>query len=156
VAAFSGAVDQPLYVVTAAAGGARSGCLAGFVTQASMTPTRYVVCLSKVNRTFRIAERSQAVAVHLLGAEQHEMASLFGEVTGDTTDKFASIQCSDGATGSPLIADCAAFMEGRILRRMSGGDHEVFLVSVDNEGDGPRSGQFTMRQAADLEPGHPA
>jgi flavin reductase (DIM6/NTAB) family NADH-FMN oxidoreductase RutF len=156
VTSFSEAVDVPLYVVTAAAGEETSGCLAGFVTQASIIPTRYLVCISKLNHTFGVAARSQALAVHLLGADQHVMAAHFGEMTGDATDKFTSVQWSTGATGSPLIADCAAFVEGRILRRMSGGDHEAFLIRVDREGDGPRSGQFTTRQAADIAAGHPA
>jgi hypothetical protein len=47
-------------------------------------------------------------------------------------------------------------MEGRIIRRLSGGDHEMLLVTVDAEHQGPRRGQFHQHQASDFQPGHQA
>ncbi len=49
--------DFPLYVVTARVGDEVSGCLAGFVTQSSLRPVRFLVCVSKVNCTFRVAAK---------------------------------------------------------------------------------------------------
>ncbi|MHB1539220.1 MAG: flavin reductase [Solirubrobacteraceae bacterium] len=51
-------------IVTAAADGERSGCLVGFATQCSIEPRRFLVCISVLNRTFEIAQRSNALAVH--------------------------------------------------------------------------------------------
>ncbi len=69
------AAEYPLYVVTAGVGDEFSGCLAGFVTQSSIKPVRFVVCISKVNHTFGIAERSKGLAVHQLGSDQRDIAS---------------------------------------------------------------------------------
>jgi flavin reductase (DIM6/NTAB) family NADH-FMN oxidoreductase RutF len=149
------AVDYPLFVVTAGASGAVSGCMAGFVTQSSLRPVRFIVCVSKVNHTFAVAERASGLALHLLGADQRDMASLFGERTGDSTDKFERVQWSSGATQAPLLADCAAWVEGPILDRMSAGDHEAYLMAISDGGSGPREGQFLLSDAADFEPGHP-
>jgi flavin reductase (DIM6/NTAB) family NADH-FMN oxidoreductase RutF len=130
--ALTGAVDYPLYVVTAASDDEVSGCLAGFVTQSSMDPVQFLICISKVNHTYPIAQRSRGLALHVLGSDQHDVASLFGERTGDTADKFEQVAWTRGDTGVPILSECAAWLEGRIVGRMSGGDHEAFLITVDD------------------------
>ena len=53
------AVDYPLYVVTAGAGDDVSGCLAGFITQSSIKPAQFLICVSKLNHTFGTAQSSR-------------------------------------------------------------------------------------------------
>ena len=48
-------LDIPMFVVTAASGGERSGCLVGFSTQTSIDPPRFLVCISRANHTFGVA-----------------------------------------------------------------------------------------------------
>jgi flavin reductase (DIM6/NTAB) family NADH-FMN oxidoreductase RutF len=150
------AVDYPLFVVTACAQGEVSGCVAGFVTQSSITPVRFLVCVSKVNHTFGVAERGGHLGLHLLGSGQGALASLFGEESGDTVDKFAQVSWSSGVTGVPILASCAAWLEGPIIDQHSAGDHEAYLVAARAGGLGSETGQFMSRQAAGFEPGHPA
>jgi flavin reductase (DIM6/NTAB) family NADH-FMN oxidoreductase RutF len=148
--------DYPLYIVTASADDEISGCLAGFVTQASIKPIRYVVCVSKVNHTFGVAERSDGLGLHLLGQDQHGLAALFGEESMDVVDKFAQVAWSRGETGAPILAECAAWVEGDVINRTSGGDHEVLLMTVRRGGPGTHAGQFMRSDAASFEAGHPA
>ncbi len=147
--------DYSLYVVTACADDEPSGCLAGFVTQASIDPVRFIVCISKINHTFGVAMRSTGLGLHLLGADQRATASRFGEQTGDVIDKFERVQWTRGSTGAPILAECAAWVEGQVIDRMSGGDHEAFLIAVLGGGEGTHSGRLTKVDAADFEPGHP-
>ena len=154
-AALVSAIDYPLYVVTACADGEMSGCLAGFVTQASIDPVRFLVCVSKVNHTYAVARRSRGLGVHLLGSDQRGVASLFGERSGDQVDKFRDIGWSTGSTGSPILAECAAWIEGTVVGRIDGGDHEAFLLSVTAGGAGARTGRFMRTDATDFEAGHP-
>jgi flavin reductase (DIM6/NTAB) family NADH-FMN oxidoreductase RutF len=156
VDAFMSAADYPLHVVTAHAEGEDSGCLAGFVTQCSMAPARFIVCISKANHTFGVAERSSGLAVHLLGSDQGEIATLFGEESGDWVDKFEQVRWSRGTTGAPLLAECAAFIEGPIINRLSGGDHEAFVMGVSGGGAGTCEGRFLQSDASSLDAGHPA
>jgi hypothetical protein len=61
-------VDYAYYVVTVQADdGAPSGCLAGFVTQCSIDPPNFLVCISKVNHTYTIAQGSTAMEGVVLG-----------------------------------------------------------------------------------------
>lgn len=148
--------DYPLYVVTAGVGDEVSGCLAGFVTQCSIRPPRLLACISKQNHTYRLAERAAGLAVHLLGEDQHDLASLFGEQSGDVADKLGRTPWTPGATGAPILTDCSAWVEGHVLWHASAGDHEAFVITADAGGAEGHPGQLTLRAAADLQAGHPA
>ena len=149
-------VDYPLFIVTVASPEERSGCLVGFATQCSIEPPRYLVCVSKVNHTWNLAKTADGLALHLLGADQHDMASVFGEETGDQTDKFDQVSWADGVTGSPILAECAAWLEGTIIDRVDVGDHVACVLIPVAGGYGTHPGEFTYPDAADIEPGHPA
>lgn len=157
--AFFDRVDYPLYVVTvrtADADAEMSGCLAGFVTQCSIEPPNFLVCVSKQNHTLGVAERSSGMALHLLGRDQVALARLFAEETGDRVDKFASVAWRLGTSGAPLLEDVAVRLEGRILGHGAVGDHEAFVLRAQDAGVGSRAGLLTYRTAPPLSPGHPA
>lgn len=153
--AMVGRLDYPLFVVTAIAGTETSGCLAGFVTQCSMSPSRFLVCVSKENHTLSVAERSAALGLHLLGSQQLDLARIFGELTGDHTDKFALVQWHPGETGVPVLDKCAAWVEGPILDRIDLGDHIGHVVAPVSGGGGGEAGELWYSAARHLDPGHP-
>ncbi len=155
--AFSTSTDYPLGVVTVAADDGRiAGCLAGFFTQCSIEPPRFLVCVSKVNHTFFVSEHAVGLALHLMGEDQVPLASLFAEETGDTTDKFARCRWHPGMTGAPVLEGCRAWVEGPVLGRFSVGDHEALLVRPVGGGAGSGHGLLTYRHSPDFRPGHPA
>jgi flavin reductase (DIM6/NTAB) family NADH-FMN oxidoreductase RutF len=157
LASFFDRVDYPYYVVTVRSPDAdMSGCLAGFVTQCSIDPPNFLVCISKLNHTLAVAERSSAMGLHLLGEDQVDLARLMGEETGDLVDKFASVDWRLGSTGAPLLVDSGVSMEGQILGHFSVGDHEAFLMRGVRSVTGGHSGLLTYRGAPPLDPGHPA
>ena len=149
-------LDYPMWVVTAASGDEVSGCLAGFVTQCSVEPARFFVCISKKNHTFGVASRASALGLHLLGEEQHDLAHVFGELTGDSADKFAVVDWHPGSTGAPVLAASAAWIEGPVLERVDVGDHMGHLVEPVAGGGGGSRGQLLYSAVRHLDPGHPA
>jgi flavin reductase (DIM6/NTAB) family NADH-FMN oxidoreductase RutF len=154
--AFFERIDFPYYVVTVrTTDGEMSGCLAGFVTQCSIDPPNFLACIAKVNHTFGVAERSDAMGLHLLGDGQHELARIFGEETGDLVDKFAQCDWRLGLTGAPLLVDSAVSMEGHILGHFSAGDHEAFMVRAERALSGEQDGLLTYREAPHFRPAHP-
>ncbi len=150
--------DYSLYVATAKAdSGELSGCLVGFVTQCSIRPARFLVCISTANHTYRVIQEAGGIALHLLGGGQTELASLFGEVSGDSADKFERCRWRVGSlTGSPVLVECAAWIEGSILDRFDVGDHQALLVEPLAGGPGTETGTLTIQHLPPLEPGHPA
>ncbi|HVX68711.1 MAG TPA: flavin reductase family protein [Mycobacteriales bacterium] len=151
-----GGLDTPMYVVTAAAAGERAGCLVGFATQASIDPQRLLVLLSKANDTYRVALQADVLGLHFLGADNVDLAQLFGEESGDWTDKFARCRWQDGPSDVPVISGVRGWIAGRVLERIDAGDHVAHLLDPIDAGVGDDSEPLTLRQVSDLDPGHPA
>ncbi|WP_280398333.1 flavin reductase family protein [Nocardia carnea] len=151
------AADAPIYLVTVAAGAQRAGCLVGFASQVAIEPARFLVCLSKANYTYRLAQHAEFVAVHLAGAGDTPLAALFGGETGDEIDKFVHCAWRTGPHGVPVLDAAPAWFCGRVLARHDFGDH-MGLVLAPEEGEIVRSDTAALRyhHVADLEPGHPA
>ena len=149
------ALDQPVYVVTGRGpDGEPQGCLVGFATQTSIHPTRFLVCVSRRNRTFSAATSATALAVHVLGRAHAPVARLFGGTTGDEVDKFARCDWEEGPGGVPLLRDCAGWMCGPVVARVDVGDHLGVLIAPSRARDGDVGGQLTVHDLDDLEPGH--
>jgi flavin reductase (DIM6/NTAB) family NADH-FMN oxidoreductase RutF len=150
-------LDYPMFVVTTRAGGQSAGCLVGFASQVSIHPHRFLVGLSKRNRTYRVAETTDHLAVHLLERRHCELARLFGSETGDSVDKFARCAWHSGPSGLPILDDAAGWFVGSVLNRYDVGDHVGFLLEPV-AGDAPEKFEqlVTFSDVRDLEPGHEA
>ncbi|KOY54930.1 flavin reductase family protein [Streptomyces sp. XY332] len=151
-------LDGPVYVVTAAAVGEVAGCLVGFASQCSIHPPRFMVWLSTLNHTYRVARRASHLTVHVMRRDQQALAELFGGETGDRVDKFRSVAWQRSTDGSPVLTDACAWFVGRIERHVEGGDHMGFLLAPTEQSP-PVEGVPVLlryRDVKDLEPGHPA
>jgi flavin reductase (DIM6/NTAB) family NADH-FMN oxidoreductase RutF len=147
-------IDPPFYVVTAADGDDRAGCLVGFATQCSIDPPRFVVWLSKLNRTYRVAQSSRTLIVHLLRDADGDLADRFGGETGDEVDKFAGIEWSLGPEGCPVVERLDWFA-GSVLEQLDSGDHVAFVLEPRG-GRCQQSGrQLSESELGDIEAGHP-
>ncbi|MGH8979885.1 MAG: flavin reductase family protein [Acidimicrobiales bacterium] len=148
-------LDYPMFVVTAFDGTERSGCLAGFVTQCSIVPARFLVCVSKENHTCGVAAWSAVLGLHLLGEDQLDLASVFGELTGDRTEKFDRVAWHPDPSGVPVLEHCAAWVLGKVLERRDMGDHVGHLLEPSAGGGGGHEGELRYARARHLHPGHP-
>jgi flavin reductase (DIM6/NTAB) family NADH-FMN oxidoreductase RutF len=154
--ALVGDLDYPMFIVTTSAGGERAGCLVGFATQTSIDPSRFLVCLSRSNHTYRVARRARTPAVHWVPADAAELAELFGGETGDTVDKFARVAWHPGPGEAPILEDCPSWFAGRILERLAAGDHVAFLVEPVAAHRDANAEELSFHRAKRIAPGHPA
>ena len=147
--------DPAMYVVTAAAAdGEVAGCLAGFGSQVSIEPERCLICISKQNHTFGVAERAETLVVHVPPASAKQLAVLFGHETGDEVDKLAQVAWSPGPGGAPVLADCPTWIGGRVVERIDLGDHVGFLLDVQEGAVDVDASPLRFGQVQDVEPGH--
>jgi flavin reductase (DIM6/NTAB) family NADH-FMN oxidoreductase RutF len=153
----AGSLDYPLFIVTAAAGEQREGCVIGFATQCSFHPARFLACLSRENRTYRFALGVDALAVHLIPRARRELAELFGGQTGDDIDKFERCAWHPGPRGLPILDDCPSWFAGAVRERLDLGDHVGFLLEpFDAHFDGGDAEIVFFQAVKDaIEPGHP-
>lgn len=152
-------LNAPMVVITAFDGRERSGCLAGFHTQCSIDPQRWLACISNANHTAGVAAGSEWLAVHFLRNDQHALAELFGGVTGDAIaphEKFEACAWRPGPGGVPLLAGCDR-ITGRVLSRVDVGDHVAHLLDVvEIVMEHAPAPQLGSRDVGDIQPGHPA
>ena len=150
------ALDYPLLIATTAAAGERAGCLVGFASQSSIDPRAFLVCLSRRNRTYRVAADAAALAIHCVSNEEAGLAELFGAQTGDDIDKFDRCEWSPGPAGMPILDRAPGWFVGSIVATADVGDHVAFVVAPELGGDrrdfDPLPTSFGVR----LEPGHEA
>jgi flavin reductase (DIM6/NTAB) family NADH-FMN oxidoreductase RutF len=151
-------LDDPMFVLTVPGAGRDrpSGCLIGFATQCSISPRRFLACVSTANHTYRAAARVEVAAVHLLTAGDRDLAVLFGTETGDEVDKFARCEWFEGPHGVPLLRDCPAWLAGTIEARLDLGDHQGLLLNPTHAGPGTDGRPLALSAVSRLRPGHPA
>jgi flavin reductase (DIM6/NTAB) family NADH-FMN oxidoreductase RutF len=152
----TGALDYPMYVVTAANGEERDGSLVGFAMQCSIDPPEFMLGLSVKNRTTEIAANAETLAVHLIPERRRDLAELFGGTTKDEgVDKLAQVEWSAGPGGAPVLADLRTHFVGRVKQRVDwDGDHVGYVLTPLDAAfadDGP---WLTFQQLKDIDPGH--
>jgi flavin reductase (DIM6/NTAB) family NADH-FMN oxidoreductase RutF len=150
-----GALDYPIFIVTAAAGDERDGCVVGFATQTSIKPPLFLVGISEKNRTYEIAKEADVLVVHLVPESRKDLAEQFGGKTGDEEDKLSEVEWVEGPDGAPRISGLDSWFAGEIRDRLDlHGDHAGYLlapVAASSGGEGPWLG---FQAAKDIEPGH--
>jgi flavin reductase (DIM6/NTAB) family NADH-FMN oxidoreductase RutF len=149
-----GHLEYSMFIVTARAGDEPLGCLVGFATQTSIHPPRFLVCLSRKNRTYRHGRDAGALGVHWVPADAPDLAELFGGETQDEVDKFARTPWHAGPEGVPVLERCENWFVGRVLARLDVGDHEGYLLEPVAAHCGPEDQEFTFHRAKRIAPGH--
>ncbi|WP_269092213.1 flavin reductase family protein [Arthrobacter hankyongi] len=115
-------------VVTADPGDGPVGLTASSVISVSANPPLLVFSLSAFSSAAPALARAGTVVVHLLGADQVQLAKTFA--TGGI-DRFADTgSWSRLVTGEPVLAGAPIWLRGRIVDRMEAGDSTVVAVQV--------------------------
>ncbi len=151
----TGSLDYPVFIVTAADGERREGCIIGFATQTSFEPPRFLACLSRANRTFRLAAQVDALAVHLVPRGEQALVELFGGETGDDIDKFERCSWTPGPRGLPILDACPSWFAGEVCARHDLGDHMGYLLGPIAAHHEPGDVEY-FQNVKDVDPGHPA
>jgi flavin reductase (DIM6/NTAB) family NADH-FMN oxidoreductase RutF len=154
--ALMGGLDYPMFIVTATDGTRRAGCLVGFAAQCGISPSRFMVWLSKNNHTYSVAGHTDVVAVHVPSSDATELAVLFGSRTGFEVDKFTRCAWRDGPAGVPLLVECPRWFIGRIVGRHDTGDHVGLLLEPTAVGATTAAGQLGFQDVKELPAGREA
>ena len=145
-------VDHPMFVLTARDGDQRVGCLAGFATKASIHPARFLILVAKRDPAHQVAAGAPVVVVHVLRADDEEIADRFGEPSSDGVDPFEGLTVVDGPARAPVVVGLDWFA-GRVLRSFDTGDH-VALLLAPHDGSAARASEpsLTEQVAGAMEP----
>jgi flavin reductase (DIM6/NTAB) family NADH-FMN oxidoreductase RutF len=155
--ALVGELNYPMFIATTrSSSGELAGCLVGFASQCSIDPPRFLLCLSRANRTCRVALDATAIAVHFVPARAERLAELFGGQTGDRVDKFALCDWREGPESLPILAECDNWFVGRVLACHDLGDHVGFVLDPVEAHPGANQTDLEFHRARQIDAGHDA
>ncbi len=123
-------VPAPVAVIGVAHDGVLGGLTAAWLTRVSMDPPLLLVSIGHERQTYGFMCSGTSFSVSLLHESQVEIARLFGLHSGRERDKWAEVAHELLDDGTPLIAGCSAQFQCRTVRRVTAGDHDLFVGEV--------------------------
>ena len=123
-----GSMTYGIYVLTAAHQEKINGMIASWVSQVSFDPLLIMVAVHPNRYTHQLISKSNCFALHVLLKGQKDFLKRFKDP--DPASKFLSIEWTKGRNGCPILKDCAAFLECRVIERFTPGNHTLFFGEV--------------------------
>jgi 3-hydroxy-9,10-secoandrosta-1,3,5(10)-triene-9,17-dione monooxygenase reductase component len=124
-------------ITTRAPDGTAVGLTANSFNSVSLNPPMVLWSLAKSALSRAAFESASHWAVHILAADQEELANRFAT---RGTDKFAGLATDQGAGDVPLLSSCAARLQCQTSFKYEGGDHIIFVgevLAVDHTENAP-------------------
>lgn len=106
--------------------------LVGFTASAfsslSMDPPLVLVCPALTSATYPHLVRNQRFAIHILAADQQDIAMVFAS---KSSDKAAALEWGLSDLGNPLLKGASCVLECTLWREYEGGDHAIVIGKVE-------------------------
>lgn len=120
-------------IVTIRAGGEVHGLTVSAFASVSPVPPLIVVAIDHKHYAYELLQREGAVfGVNILHQGQRELSDRFAWVKDQ--DRFAVGNWTTAATGAPILADAAAWLDCTIHTQMPAGTHELIVGEVRASG----------------------
>ncbi len=129
----------PVVAITAERGGKENGMISDAAARASIVPDvpRLLILVHKFNYSHDMIFETGRFAVHALHRGQLEVVERLGFHSGRDRDKLADVPHRTGPLGCPILEDCWAWFECRVINVMDTGSSTCFLGDVVDLGRGP-------------------
>lgn len=114
-------------VTTKAADGHLHGLTVSAFCSVSLNPPLILVCIEKKTGSRHAFSESKAFVVNILQENQADVSSRFAS---HSDDKFSGLDYMLGEDEIPILQNCAANLECRLVNSYDGGDHMIFVGEV--------------------------
>jgi len=135
-------LTSPVVAITAALRDVRNGMIVDSAIRASIVPTipRLAIIVHKFNYSHDLIFESGRFVLHLLRTDQYPLIHHLGFQSRRDVDKLATVPFQTGVTGAPVLDDCHAHFECRVVNAMDTGASSCFLGDVVAVGFGAATG----------------
>ena len=125
-------ISYGLFIITSIKEGKLNGQAANTAFQITDNPMRMAIGINKNNLTNEFIHSSGLFTINILGQQGHDLVRNFGFRSGRDVDKFADVKYITGKTGAPILNDCIAYLECRVVTDMTVdvGTHNLFIGEV--------------------------
>jgi len=103
------------------------GFTANSFTSVSLEPPLVLVCLANSSINYDLFKANASFAVNILSDQQRATSNTFAS---PVEDRFAGLEFREEVTGSPIIEDCAAWLDCEMHQAVEGGDHIILIGKV--------------------------
>jgi flavin reductase (DIM6/NTAB) family NADH-FMN oxidoreductase RutF len=114
-------------VVTTGGDAGEHGLTANAVASLSLDPPLVLVAVDKQAASLEYLRRNRCFAISILRLDQEEISRRFA--TPGPKD-FSDLHITKAATTAPILADCLAYVDCRVVDILPGGDHEIFIGEI--------------------------
>jgi flavin reductase (DIM6/NTAB) family NADH-FMN oxidoreductase RutF len=114
-------------VVTTGGAAGFHGMTANAVASLSLEPPLVLVAVDQRAGTFDFLKQNRCFAVNILRLDQEDLSRRFA---APGPKDFSDLRTRRGSTGAPILADCLAFVDCRVVEILPGGDHEIFVGEI--------------------------
>lgn len=121
-------VPQAVTIVTSTHEGEAVGAIIGSFTSVSLAPPLFSFNLQHGSTLRAAVEAGEPFAVHVLGAEQADLAARFASPGRTHAERFGGAPPLD-VDGVPVLP-AVARLRGRVHARISAGDHLLVIADV--------------------------
>jgi flavin reductase (DIM6/NTAB) family NADH-FMN oxidoreductase RutF len=131
-------LTSPVVAVTSERAGRENGMISDAAIRASIVPTvpRLSVYVHKFNFSHDLIFDTGRFVLHLLHTTQFDLIHRLGFVSGRDRDKLSDVPHRRGVLGAPVLDDCHAHFECRVVNVMDTGSSTLFLGDVVDVGFG--------------------
>lgn len=131
-------LTTPIVAITSARNGKLNAMITDGAVRCSIVPDipRVLVQINALHLTHEFVCETGRFALHLLHADQVDLVTKLGFVSGRDAAKLAGIPHRIGATGCPILDDCYAWFDCTVINHMETGISTVFLGQVMDVGRG--------------------
>lgn len=125
-------LDREIWIVVSASDGKRGGLSATWVCPASIDPDAPLMLagLAPNHFTTELVREAGRFMLHLVRADQAQLALSFAIGSSRERDKFAELATEQTQYGMPRLVDCLAWLECELVDQYDGGDRIYFWGSV--------------------------
>jgi len=131
-------LTSPVVAITSARGEERNGMIIDSAIRASIVPAipRVAIFIHKFNHSHGLIHDTGVFALHLLRTDQYDLIHHLGFQSRRTVDKLATVPHRAGVLRVPVLDDCYAHFECRVVNAMDTGSSTCFLGEVKETGYG--------------------
>jgi flavin reductase len=114
-------------VVTTGGVAGLHGMTANAFASLSLEPPLVLVAVDRRTLTLEHLKKNRCFAVNILRLDQEELSRRFA-MPGPKD--FSDLKTMTVATASPILVDCLAFLDCKVVDILPGGDHEIFIGEI--------------------------
>ena len=91
-----------------------------------------MISVGKNRKGYEELLETEIFCVNILGDAHLEIARHFGVTDGKNLNNFSDIELKEMENGSPVLENCVAAIECKLVKKVDAGDHAILFGEIMN------------------------